>query len=270
MLSGIGPADHLREHGIPVISDNSGVGQNLQDHQTAVLSVRERGRTSYALNRGSVMPLAIGALQYALTRQGPFTSNIVEAGGFVRSRPDLDRPDLQFVFMTSLKDMRLTFPRAHGFNLFSMVLRPKSRGFVALRSADPTERPVLHPNFLHEEDDLRGLVHGLKLARRIVRAPAFAETAGDELSPGADVESDADLAEYIRRNVISGYHPVGTCKMGPDSDPLAVLDSRLKVRGVEGLRVADASIMPALIGGNTNAPTMMIAERCADFIKAAA
>ncbi len=266
MLSGIGPADHLKAHSLAVVHDSPGVGGNFQDHVTTGLSMLERGAHSYAMTARFMPRLAIGLLQYALFRRGLMSSNIVEAAGFVRSRADLDRPDLQFIFMTSLKDQSLAFPRRHGFHLFAALLRPNSRGRIELRSADPQARPLLHPNFLDNEDDLARLLYGLKLARRLVQAPAFAAHASEELAPGPGVDNDDALRDYIIRTAVTSHHPVGTCKMGPDTDAGAVVDSQLRVRGVDGLRVADASIMPTLIGGNTNAPTMMIAERCAQFI----
>ncbi len=266
MLSGVGPAEHLKAHGIDVVRDVPGVGGNFQDHVTTGLSMLERTAHSYAITPRFLPKLMTGMARYALFRRGLMSSNIVEAAGFVRSRADLDRPDLQFIFMASLKDQSLAFPRRHGFHLFVALLRPNSRGHIELRSADPQARPVLHPNFLDNQDDLARLLHGLKLARRLVQAPAFAAYASEERAPGPSVESDNALRDYITRNVVTSHHPVGTCRMGPDSDANAVVDSQLRVRGVTGLRVADAAIMPTLIGGNTNAPTMMIGERCAEFI----
>jgi choline dehydrogenase len=269
MLSGIGPAAALRDLGIPVRADLPGVGQNLQDHPTVALIVADPSRRSFALNGKTFAGLAAGVLEYLFARRGPLSTNIVEAGGFVRTSPDLSRPDLQFTFMPALKDPDRILSRTHGCGIYLTVLRPLSRGHVALVSPRPEDRPVLHPNFLADEPDIDVLVRGVKLARQIVAAPAFAPYRGAELDPGGSVRSDAALRDFALRTVSTIFHPAGTCKMGPDGDPMAVLDPTLRVRGFTGLRVADASIMPTIVGGNTNAPTMVIGERCAQFIRAA-
>jgi choline dehydrogenase-like flavoprotein len=269
MLSGIGPAAALQALGIPLRADLPGVGQNLQDHPTVALIVSDPSGRSFALNRKTFAGLATGVLQYLFARRGPLSTNIVESGGFVRTRPDLARPDLQFTFMPTLKDPDRILSRTHGYGIYLTLLRPLSRGHVALTSPRPEDRPVLHPNFLEDEADIDVLVRGVKLARQIVAAPAFAPYRGTEIDPGAGAQSDAALRDFALRTVSTIFHPVGTCKMGPDSDPTAVVDGTLRVRGVTGLRVADASIMPTIVGGNTNAPTMAIGERCADFIDAA-
>jgi choline dehydrogenase len=269
MLSGIGPGAALQDLGIPVRADLPGVGQNLQDHPTVAVLVSDPSGRSFALNRRTFAGLGAGVLHYVFARRGPLSTNAVEAGGFVRTRPDLPCPDLQFTFMPMLKDPQRILSRTHGFGIFLTVLRPLSRGHIELASPRPEDRPVLHPNFLEDEADIDVLVRGVKLARQIISAPAFASYCGAETEPGPGVESDAALRDFALRTVSTIFHPVGTCKMGPDSDPAAVLDPTLRVRGFTGLRVADASIMPTIVGGNTNAPTMVIGERCADFIRAA-
>ena len=266
MLSGIGPAETLQQLGITPVLDLPGVGQNLQDHPTVVFQVGDKTATSYALTARSFLPMALGALSYAFARRGPISSNMVEATGFVRTLPEEKAPDLQLTFMGALKDINRAIPRRHGFAIYSTLLRPKTRGRVLIKSSDPTEKPALEPDFLSDERDVEVLVQGLKLSRRIAAAPALSTYAAEEIVP--KVSDDAALRDYALRTVATLYHPVGTCRMGPDGDPLAVLDSKLRLRGIAGLRVADASVMPTIIGGNTNAPSIMIGERCADFIRA--
>jgi choline dehydrogenase-like flavoprotein len=224
------------------------------------------GAESYALSWRTAPRVAAAPFRYLFARRGMLASNAAEAGGFLRSSPELDRPDLQMTFMVGLKDNPRTLPRRHGFVLHVAVLRPATRGQLELASADPAVHPLMHPNFLQDRDDLRRLIYGLKEARRIIAMPALARYSGKELSPGPNVSTDADLEAFIRANVATTYHPAGTCKMGPARDPMAVVDSRLRVHGLTGLRVADASIMPNIIGGNTSAPSMMIGERAANFI----
>jgi choline dehydrogenase len=266
MLSGIGPADMLRRHNIRVMKDLPGVGANLQDHPTVSVAMSNPGAESYALSWRSAPRVAAAPFRYLFARRGMLASNAAEAGGFLRSSGELDRPDLQMTFMVGLKDNPRTLPRRHGFVLHVAVLRPATRGRLELASADPAARPLMHPNFLQDKADLQALIYGLKEARRILSMPPLARCSGRELSPGPAVSTDADLEAFIRANVATTYHPVGTCKMGPARDPMAVVDSRLRVHGINGLRVADASIMPNIIGGNTSAPSMMIGERAADFI----
>lgn len=266
LLSGLGPADALRRHGIRVAADLPGVGANLQDHPTVSVAMSNPGAESYALSWRTAPRVAAAPLRYLLARSGMLASNAAEAGGFLYSREGLARPDLQMTFMVGLKDNPRTLPRRHGFVLHVAVLRPATRGRLELASADPAARPVMNPRFLEHRADVDALIAGLKNARNILSMPAMARYAGAELSPGPGVRSDAELEAFIRANVATTYHPVGTCKMGPRHDPLAVVDSRLRVHGIAGLRVADASIMPNIIGGNTSAPAMMIGERAAEFI----
>jgi len=266
MLSGLGPADMLRRHGIRVAADLPGVGANLQDHPTVSVAMSNPGAESYALSWRTAPRVAAAPLRYLFARSGMLASNAAEAGGFLYSREGLARPDLQMTFMVGLKDNPRTLPRRHGFVLHVAVLRPVTRGRLELASADPGTRPVMNPRFLEDRTDVDALIAGLKAARRILAMPAMARYSGSELSPGPGVKSDAELESFIRANVATTYHPVGSCKMGPRHDPMAVVDSRLRVHGIVGLRVADASIMPNIIGGNTSAPSMMIGERAAEFI----
>jgi choline dehydrogenase len=266
MLSGLGPADMLRRHGIRVVEDLPGVGANLQDHPTVSVAMSNPGAESYALSWRTAPRIAAAPLRYLFARSGMLASNAAEAGGFLHSREGLTRPDLQMTFMVGLKDNPRTLPRRHGFVLHVAVLRPATRGQLELASADPAARPVINPHFLEARADVDALIAGLKSARHILSMPAMARYSGAELSPGPGVKSDAELEAFIRANLATTYHPVGTCKMGPRQDPMAVVDSRLRVHDISGLRVADASIMPNIIGGNTSAPSMMIGERAAEFI----
>ncbi|WP_300621004.1 choline dehydrogenase [Dokdonella sp.] len=265
MLSGIGPADHLRAHGIAVARDLPGVGANLQDHLDICTLVRSTQPITY----DKTNDIAV-ALRFLLKRDGIGSSNVAEAGGFVRSRfaPD-GRCDVQFHFVPALLDdhgrNRL---EGFGYTVHACALRPKSRGAIRLRSADPFADAAIHANYLSDTDgeDLRTMVEGARLSREILAQASFEPYRGAEIFPGVEARTDADLAAFIRRKAETIYHPSGTCRMGSDGG--AVVDSELRVRGLDGLRVVDASIMPTLIGGNTNAPTIMIAERAAELLLA--
>jgi len=263
MLSGIGPADHLRDVGIRAAHDLPGVGANLQDH----LDVCTLQRSTKPLTYDHLSDTLV-ALRYYLGRHGPGTSNVAEAGGFVRTRlaPDA-RCDMQFHFVPALLDDHGRHRmNGYGYTLHACGLRPRSRGRLLLKSADPALKPAIHADYLSDADgfDLNVLVEGVKLSREIFAASPFDAYRGEEIFPGAGAATDADITAFIRRKAETIYHPVGTCRMGNDAD--AVVDSELRVRGVAGLRVVDASVMPCLPGGNTNAPTIMIAERAAELI----
>jgi choline dehydrogenase-like flavoprotein len=214
------------------------------------------------------MTIAKAFLQYRKAGTGLFASNAAEAGAFARLTPESARPEAQYHFLpTMLRDHGRKLTPGYGMTLHCCQLRPKSRGWIGLRSADPFADPVIEPNYLAHDDDVAELLESLKLGRRIMNAPAMrAVTGGAEIDPGPNVTSDAQLIEFIRNTAETIYHPVGTCKMGQDE--MAVVDDRLRVRGIAGLRVADASIMPRLIGGNTNAPSMVIGEKAARMILA--
>ncbi|MEX0644727.1 MAG: GMC family oxidoreductase N-terminal domain-containing protein [Parvularculaceae bacterium] len=267
MLSGIGPAGHVKEHGVDVVVDSPEVGENLQDHIDYSTIVNCGGPHGIGLNYSTIVGFLPALSAYRNRGEGYLTSNMAEAGGFLRTDPSLSEPDVQLIFLTVMVD---DHGRKHhlgaGYSCHACVLRPKSRGTVRLASADPLAAPLIDPNFLADDDDLDRLKKGAQAVHRIFGAPALAARGGRRLylEPGAD---DQALIEDIRNRADTIYHPVGTCRMG--SDARAVLDPQLRVRGVERLRVADASIMPTLIGGNTNAPSIMIGEKAADLIKAA-
>lgn len=261
MLSGVGAMASLRRLGIPVVMDLPGVGQNLQDHLTVAVACACRQPVTMA-GAGTMGDIA----RYLLRHQGPLTSNIAEAGGFVKTNPEVPAPDLQLFFAPAYYlNHGFGRPEGHSFTVVAALLRPQSRGSITLASTDPFDPPVIHPDYLREAADLQALVEGLRWCRRLTHAAAFEPFRGPEISPGAAAYSDAALIEAIRSSAETCYHPVGTCKMG--HDPLAVVDPSLRVHGVEGLRVVDASIMPTIVSGTTNAPTLMIAERAAALIK---
>jgi choline dehydrogenase len=264
LLSGVGPADQLRSVGIEVVADLPGVGQNLHDHPACGVA--------YACTRPISMASAESPrhiVSYLLRRRGPLTSNVAETGGFVRMRPNRIAPDLQFHFApVYFIDHGFMQPEGHGFTVGPTLLVPQSRGAIRLRSADPLQPPAIEMRYLEDASDLALLLDGVKLARSLVQTRAFDGLRGAETLPGADVRSDAELASFVRRYMQSLYHPVGSCKMG--TDELAVVDPQLRVHGVTGLRVIDASVMPVVPRGNTNAPTMMIAEKGAAVMRGAA
>lgn len=264
MVSGIGPGDHLRQHGIEVISDAPDVGANLQDHLDYTHNICSNAPGLFGLSFPVVLR-GVGAFATYLYRgKGMLTSNAAEAGGFIRSAPDVERPDLQLHFCIGfVDDHNRKLHLGTGMALHVCILRPKSRGHVRLASSDIAKPPLIDPNFLSHPDDLRTLVRGAQLTREILAAPALAALNGKPLY-GTGVEDEEGLVALIRQHSDTIYHPVGTCRMGADSR--SVVDPELRVRGINGLRVADASIMPNLISGNTQAPSAMIGEKAADLI----
>ena len=265
MLSGIGRGDELKTVGIDVVHDLPGVGRNLQDHMDVYVVSECRGDFSHdKVARPHRTFWAV--LQYLLFRQGPIASTLIDAGGFWYADPDTGAPDIQMHFVLGAGlEHGLAKLRNAGVTLNSAFLRPRSRGAVTLRSADPRTPPVIDPNYWGEAYDREMSLRGFKLAREIMAQEAFRPFVLCERYPGPDVQSDADVAAYARTIAKTDYHPVGTCKMG--SDDMAVVDPALKVRGLEGLRVIDSSVMPVLTGGNTNAPTIMVAEKGADHVR---
>ena len=265
MLSGIGPSDHLREHGIGVVADRPNVGANLIDHLDAIALARERGRLAYAIDPRAGPAMLRAAWGYARRRTGQLASNIAEAGGFARSRHAGDAPDIQLHFLPALlRDHGRRTAWGYGVSLHACALRPLSRGTIRLSSADPDEPPVIDPDYLAHERDMDVMEDALAHARRILSTPPLADHVRAEIEPGPGVEGREATREWIRANAQTIYHPMGTCRMGSDAD--SVVDLAGRVRGVEGLRVADASLIPEPLGGNTNAPTMMIAGRIAGMM----
>jgi len=264
MLSGVGPAEQLRAHGIPVVQDAPEVGANLQDHVDYTISVKTAAPGLFGIS-GPVLLRGAGAIgAWRRNGRGMLTTNVAEAGGFVKSDPALDRPDLQFHFCLGIvDDHNRKLHLGRGYSLHVCALRPFSRGSVRLASGDVRDAPLIDPRFLTDPRDLDTLVAGAKIAQRILAAPALAALGGKPIY-GTGRDDDAALRALIRDHADTIYHPVGTCRMGKDAG--AVVDPQLRVRGVTGLRVADASIMPSLISGNTQAPTAMIGEKAADLI----
>jgi choline dehydrogenase-like flavoprotein len=266
MLSGVGDSAALAKHGIASTHHLPGVGQNLQDHPDFVFGFTSDAPHFAGLSFGGIARIFKGIAQFRRERRGPMTSNVAECGGFLKTRPDLDVPDIQLHFCMAMVNDHGRKPRwGTGFSCHVCLLRPKSRGSVGLQSADPLAAPAIDPNFLGEDADLDAMVAGFKMTKRLLDAPALkALQTSDVFTAG--IETDADIRKVLRERVDTVYHPVGTAKMGTDA--MAVVDPKLKVHGLDALRVVDASVMPTLIGGNTNASTIMIGEKAADMIKA--
>lgn len=261
--SGIGPPDQLYRHQIEVVHELAGVGQNLQDHPIVPVSYLSREPVSM-LKAKSLSNLA----RYFIQGRGMLAGSGVEVLAHARTLPDQPAPDLQLLLMALLwQDQGLREPTEHGFTIAAAAMKPLSRGSITLRANDLLAPPIIEPNYCTDQEskDMRVLIEGIRLGRRIVKAKPFERLRGKEISPGPEVESDEDLATHIRQNAQTYYHPVGTCKMGLDD--MAVVDPELRVRGLQGLRVVDASIMPIIPRANTNAATIMIAEKAADLIK---
>ena len=267
MLSGIGPADHLMDHGIKVVHDSPEVGENLQDHIDYVSAYKSARKDTFGTSPSGTLDIIKGIFEWRKKRTGKLTTTFAESGGFVKSENSVERPDLQYHFVVGIvDDHNRKLHLGHGFSCHVCVLRPKSRGYVKLEDADPSSKPLIQMNFLQEREDMDLLLKGFHMMRGVLEAPALSPWRKKELYT-ADIHDDAKLEKIIRDRADTVYHPVGTCRMG--SDETAVVDPELRVNGVEGLRIADASIMPRIVGGNTNAPTIMIGEKCADMIRLA-
>ena len=272
LLSGIGPAAHLRDVGIDVVADVPGVGENLHDHllvPVRFLATKETGHRSTAPHFIS------GMLMDAFFGKGWFGKTFLEGGAFVKSSEDQPRPDIQFMSIpwaypepNDDEDQDPTISKKHSFTVLPGLIYPKSRGTVRLASGDPSRSPLIDPNYLDRDEDMQVLLRGLQLTREFARTEPLAQYIRGEANPGPEAKDDDALRAHVRLSSKTIYHPVGTCKMGVDD--AAVVDSQLRVRGIDGLRVADASIMPTIVGGNTNAPTIMIGEKAADLIRATA
>jgi choline dehydrogenase-like flavoprotein len=268
-LSGIGDSEELKRLGIPVILSRPEVGRNFQEHVAAPVRYLSHSTVPYGISLTTLPWLVWSMAQYFLFHRGLLANNILHAGGFVKTNPSLERPDIQLILMPAYRNEKQKIGFAHlglghGFGVVAIVLRPKSRGEVKLSSPDFRAAPLIDPCFFSESDDLEVLVRALKLGRQILQMPEFDPYRGEEIMPGADVQTEEAWKAYARDYMVTVFHCAGTCRMG--TDDAAVVDPELRVRGIDGLRVVDASVMPTLIGGNTNGPVMMMAEKAADMI----
>jgi choline dehydrogenase len=266
MLSGIGPAAHLKKNGIEVVADRPGVGQNLQDHLELYIQQASTKPITLYSKLNPFSKALIGA-EWLLFKSGLGASNHFEAAAFVRSRAGVEYPDIQYHFLpVAIRYDGKAAAKSHGFQAHVGPMRSKSRGSVALSSPDPKDKPVIRFNYMEHPDDWSDFRHCIKLTREIFGQKAFEDFRGEEISPGAEVKSDKEMDEFIRAHVESAYHPCGTCRMGRADDPMSVVDPDCRVIGVEGLRVADSSIFPRITNGNLNAPSLMTGEKAADHI----
>ncbi|KWK19051.1 glucose-methanol-choline oxidoreductase [Burkholderia stagnalis] len=267
MLSGVGPAAELARVGIRTLADLPGVGRNLQDHPDFIFGYRTRSVDTLGVSAGGGLRMLRELLRFRRERRGMLTSNFAEGGGFLKTRAELDAPDIQLHFVVALVDDHARrLHTGHGMSCHVCLLRPRSRGAVTLQSADPLAAPRIDPAFFDDPRDLDDMVAGFKLTRRLMQAPALAGWITRDLFT-ANVTTDDEIRDVLRQRTDTVYHPVGTCRMGRDA--LAVVDPQLRVCGLQGLRIVDASVMPTLIGGNTNAPTIMIAEKAVDLMRGA-
>lgn len=263
--SGIGDATWLHRLGIDVTRHLPAVGRNLHDHPSVVVQMTTSNREPYGLSLAALPRNALSVLQYLLSRRGQLAGNLFEVTGFLRTTEGLDRPDVQFVFMPANRPAPgQAFPRGHGFGINSILLRPESRGSVTVQSRDPQQAPAIDNAFLRDPADVEPLLRGLRLARRILAMPELARYQAHEILPGPALQQDDELRDYIRRQCSAVHHPGGSCRMG--SDDAAVVDPSLRVRGIEGLRVVDASVFPRMVSGNSNAAAVMVAEKASDLI----
>lgn len=265
MLSGIGDGEHLSEVGVTLRHDLPGVGRNLHDHLASPVHMRTRNADSYGVSLRAMPRNLVNIAEYLLFRRGPLANNVFESAAFVKSMPGLDKPDIQLVFQPAKRPgPSFPYPVGHGFAISPVGLYPRSRGRITLAGPDPLAPPLIDPNLLSDPADLPPLINGIRLARKIFASAAFAKYGADETSPGRAAMSDAELEAYVRAEAYTVHHPVSTCRMGSDAG--AVVDPQLRVMGLDNLRVADASVFPSIIGGNTNAAVVMIAEKACDLI----
>jgi choline dehydrogenase len=266
MLSGIGDSDELRSLGIEPRHHLPGVGRNLHDHPAAPILRETRNTLSYGLSWPTLPRAAWNLAQYLMARSGPLASNVFESTAFIRSHAGVDRPDLQIVFQPARRNPNgFPLPLGHGYAISAVNLYPRSRGRIRLASRDPREPPRIDLNLLGDPEDFGPILAGLKLGRRLLDAPAFDRFAAEEVAPGAAARDDTTLMAYVRRTAATVHHPVSSCRMGQDD--AAVVDAQLRVHGIAALRVVDASVFPAIVGGNTNAPVVMVAEKAADLLR---
>jgi choline dehydrogenase-like flavoprotein len=274
MLSGVGPGAHLQALGLPVLHDLPGVGQHLHDHIDVVQVVDAPGHHDlFGLSLAGAVRAMRGIFEWRRQRTGMLTTNFGEGGAFLRSTPEEPVPDLQLHFVVGkLVDHGRKTVFGHGYSCHVCLLRPKSRGSVTLASPDPLATPLIDPAFLSDPDDTARLVRGFKLMRHILAQPALAQYGGREVAASSAAQTDAEIEAYVRQHADTIYHPVGTCRMGPAHQAAeggSVVAADLRVHGLQGLRVVDASVMPQIVGGNTNAPTIMIAEKASEVIRQA-
>ena len=266
LLSGIGPPPELQALGITPVHELRGVGRNLHDHLACPVLMHSSDPTSYGISARALPRGLCNVLEYLLLRTGPLASNVFESVAFLKTQPGLDRPDVQFVFQPAARPRPgFPLPIGHGYAISPVNLYPRSRGRVTLSVPDAHAAPLIDPALLAVADDIQPLVRAIRLARRILAAPMFARFKATERAPGARVQSDAEIADFIRSTAYTVHHQVGTCRMGTGVD--AVVDPQLRAHGLLGLRVVDASVIPTIVGGNTNAVVVMIAERAADLIR---
>lgn len=269
LLSGVGPQSEILKHGIPLIHDLPGVGENLQDHLDIHITCLDKTRTSISFRLSYLWRFLKGCFNYFLLKRGEFTSNYVQATGFIKSNPDISTPDLQWNFAPSMHthsalNLKPVF-KQYGFTLMVCILHPKSRGKITLKDANPLTKPCIDANYLADETDLETMVVGFKKSRELLEQASFKPYFLTEYQPGKSIQSDDDIKHYIREFSDTIYHPVGTCKMGQDN--MSVVDpTSLKIHGLTNIRIMDASIMPTITSGNTNAPTTMIAEKGSDMM----
>jgi choline dehydrogenase-like flavoprotein len=264
LLSGVGDPKELKAAGVEPVHELPAVGRGLGDHPAAAMAMRTKSPESYGLSWRALPRDIWNIAEYALARTGPLGSFLLEGHGFVKSRPGLERPDLQLVFIPAHRNASgFPIPFGHGFGIISINVRPRSRGAVTLASPDPRAAPNIDPNFLEDPEDLQTIYRGLQLGRRILAAPAFERLKAHEILPGPEVQDEAGWTAHIKKTLVTVHHPSGTCRMG--SGPDAVVDPELKVRGLQGLRVADCSVFPNPIAGNSNAGVVMVAEKAADM-----
>jgi choline dehydrogenase len=265
MLSGIGDGEHLAALGVALRHDLPGVGRNLHDHLASPVHMRMRNPVSYGVSLRAMPRNLWNIAEYLLFRRGPLANNVFESAAFVKSVSGLDKPDIQLVFQPAKRPgPSFPYPVGHGFAISPVGLYPCSRGRVTLASPHPFDAPLIDPNLLSAPEDLPPLINGMRLVRKIFASAAFAKYRAEESAPGSEVQSDAELTAYIRAQAYTVHHPVSTCRMG--NDAAAVVDPELRVVGLDNLRVADASVFPSIIGGNTNAAVVMIAEKASDLI----
>ncbi|HET9067836.1 MAG TPA: GMC oxidoreductase, partial [Amaricoccus sp.] len=266
MLSGIGPAAHLAEHGIDLVADRPGVGANLQDHLELYIQMKSLKPVTLYSHYNYIGMMRIG-LRWLLAKGGLGTSNQFESAAFVRSAAGVEYPDIQYHFLPlAVRYDGRSAVRGHGFQAHVGPMRSPSRGTVRLRSGDPTHAPAIRFNYMSHEADWRDFRHCIRLTRELFAQPAFRPYAGDEIQPGRDVRTDDELDAFVRDEVESAFHPCGTARLGRRDDPMAVVDPECRVIGVEALRVADSSIFPRITNGNLNAPSIMAGEKAADHI----